>query len=189
MNSKPINIFLLLLAGGMFASCTPQHSFTYQARKQRLSEKIAISSGPSVSTGNTTSPPRASTISSFERVIAKAKTYLGTPHVLGGNGYEGIDCSGLMVASFSEAGISLPRTADGQAKMGIPVSIEKLKEGDLVFFSNPNEGKIVHVGVVSKVNQPKDITFIHASTSKGVREDKLFSNYWLGIYTKARRIL
>lgn len=121
-------------------------------------------------------------------VISEAKRYMGTPHRLGGMSKSGIDCSGLMIQSFKRVNISLPRSSSEQSRVGNQVSISNLKEGDLVFFS-PSASKISHVGVVSKVNSRNDIRFIHTSTSKGVREDNLFSDYWRRSFVRARRIL
>jgi len=122
-------------------------------------------------------------------VVSTAKSYLGTPHRLGGMSKSGIDCSGLMIQSFKKVDISLPRTSSEQSRVGQQVSISNLKEGDLLFFSL-SRNKISHVGVVSKVNtDANEIRFIHTSTSKGVREDNLYSDYWRKSFTKARRIL
>ncbi|MFI7118490.1 C40 family peptidase [Amycolatopsis sp. NPDC049868] len=74
---------------------------------------------------------------------------LGLPYVWGGNGPEagaaGFDCSGLTKASYDEAGISLPRTADTQFRALPPVPGEP-KLGDLVFYGNPST-RIHHVGL------------------------------------------
>lgn len=120
-------------------------------------------------------------------VLSTAKSYLGTPHVLGGMTKRGIDCSGLMIQSFKKVNINLPRLSSDQAKTGKKVSIKEVKEGDLLFFS-PSANKVSHVGVVSYVGR-NEIRFIHTSTSKGVREDDLFSDYWRKSFVRARRVL
>jgi cell wall-associated NlpC family hydrolase len=76
---------------------------------------------------------------------------LGLPYVWGGNGPDagaaGFDCSGLTKASYDDAGVALPRTADSQfrALPQVPVSQEP-QLGDLVFYGNPAT-KIHHVGL------------------------------------------
>jgi cell wall-associated NlpC family hydrolase len=124
----------------------------------------------------------------IDEIIVKAKTYLGTPHVMGGMTKKGIDCSGLIINSYNSIGITVPRVSRDQANTGIAVPFNKLEKGDLVFFHLPGATRITHVGMVSKV-EGGNVTFIHTSSSKGVREDNLFSNYWKPLLVKARRIL
>ena len=58
--------------------------------------------------------------SDMERVIANAKTYIGTSHVMGGLSYNGIDCSGLLYVSFQKNEIKgIPRIAQDFARLGI----------------------------------------------------------------------
>ncbi|MBT2612735.1 C40 family peptidase [Streptomyces sp. ISL-87] len=65
----------------------------------------------------------------------------------------GFDCSGLTQYAYSKAGISLPRTAAGQAEVGrrIPASAgyNALQPGDLIFFgySPTSNSTIHHVGI------------------------------------------
>lgn len=76
---------------------------------------------------------------------------LGLPYVWGGNGPDagaaGFDCSGLTKASYDDAGVGLPRTADTQfrALPQVPGGQEP-KLGDLVFYGNPAT-RIHHVGL------------------------------------------
>ncbi|WP_285746950.1 bifunctional lytic transglycosylase/C40 family peptidase [Lentzea sp. NBRC 105346] len=74
----------------------------------------------------------------------------GLPYVWGGNGPAGgdagFDCSGLTMAAYNAAGISLPRTAQTQYNAGplVPAN-EPLLPGDLVFYGTP--GNVHHVGL------------------------------------------
>jgi cell wall-associated NlpC family hydrolase len=83
--------------------------------------------------------------------------------------------------------LPLPRTADAQAQQGQPIK-GKLQPGDLVFFQEPKAKKITHVGIVSHT-AGEEVYFIHASTSKGVREDLLSDPHWKKRYVGARRLL
>lgn len=121
-------------------------------------------------------------------VIKTARSYTGTPYRYGGTSRSGIDCSGLLVRSFEAAGMSLPRTSKDQSKIGHEVSINELRPGDLVFFAAGRvKWKITHVGLVTDVRDLENIRFIHASSSKGVMEANLMSNYYRKIYRAARR--
>lgn len=77
----------------------------------------------------------------METVIAFAMAQLGDPYVWGGNGPNGWDCSGLVHAAFSSAGITITRTTRTLIHEGSPVGRSALARGDLVF---PNAG---HVGI------------------------------------------
>lgn len=123
-----------------------------------------------------------------QKVIKTAKSYIGTKYKFGGNDKKGIDCSGLICASYRSAGLELPRTSNEQSKIGKRVYIGELEEGDLVFFgATPGSKKITHVGVVSSVNGDK-VKFIHAATSTGVIENEI-DTYYRPRYIMATRPL
>ena len=123
-----------------------------------------------------------------QAIIGTARSYVGTPYRWGGTSKAGMDCSGLLVTSFKTAGIQLPRTAKEQSKMGKKVDLTQLKPGDLVFFSRkPRRRKVTHAGLVTKVYGKKDVRFIHASTSQGVIETNMFSDYYKKRIVRATR--
>lgn len=127
----------------------------------------------------------------IERVISTAREYLGTPYKYAGNSKAGIDCSGLTCKAYENIGIQLPRSAEEQIKVGRKVSMKDIQQGDLVFFKpSKNASSITHVGIIAKVSATrKDVTFIHASTSKGVIESQLFSTYWQPLIAGFVRII
>jgi cell wall-associated NlpC family hydrolase len=84
----------------------------------------------------------------------------------------------------------LPRTADAQALVGEKVKLADLKPGDLVFFATgKKKHEITHVGIVTVVKSKDNIKFIHASTSLGVVETDLFSDYYQKRFREARRVI
>jgi cell wall-associated NlpC family hydrolase len=91
-------------------------------------------------------------IQAMNAVAAAAINYAcgqrGLPYVWGGNGPQdgGFDCSGLTVAAYGAAGITLPRTADAQFRVGPRVlDGQPLLPGDLVFYGTATH--IHHVGL------------------------------------------
>lgn len=123
-----------------------------------------------------------------QKIISTARSFIGTPYKWGGTTRSGMDCSGLLVTSFRAAGLQLPRTSAEQSDFGRSVSIYQLQPGDLVFFAaNKRRGKITHVGMVTEVRGRDEVIFIHASSSLGVVEANLHSDYYRKIYRKAQR--
>ncbi|MEU5662795.1 C40 family peptidase [Streptomyces longwoodensis] len=75
--------------------------------------------------------------------VAYAYSKLGSPYVWGATGPNAFDCSGLVLAAYRSAGVSLPRTTYAQIDAGRRVSRSELRPGDLVFFYSG----ISHVGL------------------------------------------
>lgn len=82
----------------------------------------------------------------------------------------------------------MPRISWQQAEVGKEVRIREARPGDLIFFvtGKKGAGSINHAGIVTRV-RGDDVWFIHASTSKGVREDNLQTDYWRSALAKIMR--
>lgn len=100
-------------------------------------------------------------ITTAKAVLKTAEHFLGTPYLWGGKSSIGIDCSGLSQISFALNGYQLPRDAYQQAEIGLHVSFEQIKKGDLAFFKNADD-KITHVGIIYNTEE-KNIQIIHSS--------------------------
>ncbi|MFC4497524.1 NlpC/P60 family protein [Streptomyces ovatisporus] len=66
--------------------------------------------------------------------LSAAKSKIGAPYVWGATGPSSFDCSGLTSWAYSQAGVSLPRISQDQAKAGTQIGRGQLAPGDLVIF-------------------------------------------------------
>lgn len=121
----------------------------------------------------------------IENVIAYAKTFIGTPHAMGGTSKKGIDCSGLVMVVHQEFDVNLPHSSHEQGRYGTVIaSVDSIKRGDLLFYysSYNSSNFITHVGIYLG-----DGTFIHASAKSGVIITKISDTYWKSKYLFATR--
>ncbi len=115
--------------------------------------------------------------------VRVAKGFLGAPYRLGGSSIRGLDCSAFVKKIYEFFDVSLPRTAKEQARVGMSVSRDELKEGDLVFFNTRRA--YGHVGIYIGNNE-----FVHAAAGRQrmVRIDTLDKPYYNKRFVKAVRI-
>jgi cell wall-associated NlpC family hydrolase len=120
-----------------------------EARQAAFAQAQASRSAQRVSTGDTTQPPSSqgagapSGSSSASVAVSYALAQVGDPYVYGAAGPDSFDCSGLTMAAWAAAGVSIPHASSMQPGAGTPVSVSALLPGDLVFFYSP----ISHVGM------------------------------------------
>ena len=70
---------------------------------------------------------------------------VGKPYVWGATGPATYDCSGLMMAAFRSAGITLPRVSRQQFLAGGHVPVRQAQAGDLLFYAyDPNDPATIH---------------------------------------------
>ena len=113
------------------------------------------------------------------RVVSIAMSYLGVPYVWGGASPSGFDCSGLVMYSFEQLGVSLPHSSYAMWGYGTPVAQNQLEPGDIVFFDG-----LGHVGLYIGGGE-----FVNAPyTGSVVSVASLDSGWAAANYVGARRI-
>ena len=139
-----------------------------------------------LSTGSTAvSSSSSSSSSAGDRIVSKAKEYLGVPYVYGGTSPSGFDCSGFVYYVYQQCGYTITRTATTQNGNGRQVSRSDLQPGDIIIFYNSAKTAIGHSAIYIGNGQ-----FIHASSSGGrVMITNLSSTYYDTHFYSARRIV
>ena len=98
--------------------------------------------GSSGGGGGGTTRYRGPTGTQAEKAVAFAYAQLGKPYVFGASGPNSYDCSGLTMASWASAGISIPRTSFEQWGSLPHVPISQIQPGDILVFNGAG-----HVGL------------------------------------------
>ncbi|MBD9703805.1 C40 family peptidase [Streptomyces caniscabiei] len=86
--------------------------------------------------------------------VAAARSALGKPYVWGSTGPDGFDCSGLMVWSYGQAGVGLPRTSQAQRYAGAQVPLSEAQPGDLVTYRPDASHVGMYVGNGQVIHAP-----------------------------------
>jgi len=145
-----------------------------------------VESGRKVDSVQNTTPKSVSTSPGMKSIHSQLQQahheWRGTPHVLGGSGIRGVDCSSFTQIVFREYfGMELPRNTREQLSEGRGIRRNQISPGDLIFFRTSRRD--LHVGIAMKNGD-----FLHAASSTGVAISNLQENYWAGKYLGARRV-
>lgn len=114
----------------------------------------------------------------IERLISTGRKFKDVPYKVGGVDEKGMDCSGLLFRIYELEGYQIPRLSRDQSNFGLPVSLTDIQIGDWIFFRINKSLVVNHAGIVTATKGGFDVQFLHASLSKGVREDNLNNQYW-----------
>jgi cell wall-associated NlpC family hydrolase len=122
------------------------------------------------------------------QLVVNATENIGTRYRSGGTTKAGFDCSGLMICTFNNFDIKLPRSSIEQSRVGFKVGTEEAQKGDLIFFRTNGRRQINHVGMVVEVADG-EIKFVHSSTHGGVIISSTKEPYYQRTFTQVNRIL
>lgn len=107
--------------------------------------------------------------------------FSGAPYLWGGRTEWGVDCSGLVQATYAARGVLLPRDSDLQSVTGRAIPIapngEGYQAGDLLFFADGR--RVSHVALWAGAGR-----IVHAALSHG----GLVSDHLFGDSLAARRL-
>jgi cell wall-associated NlpC family hydrolase len=119
-------------------------------RQQAERRRVSRSSGrPPVLTGDA-----AASSSRAAAAVAAVRSAIGAPYVWGADGPHAFDCSGLTQWAYRQAGVALPRTAQGQRDAGRRVPLSQIRPGDLVVYRDDASHVAMYVGGGKVVHAP-----------------------------------
>ncbi|MCQ9184780.1 C40 family peptidase [Streptomyces sp. IBSBF 2953] len=161
------------------------------ARRQAAAQAVAGQESGGVPAGPGTGSPSASASApapaspadpsydaKAEKALAFARAQIGKPYVWGAVGPGSYDCSGLTLAAWKAAGVTLPRTTYDQANAGATVPLADARPGDLVFFYDDVSHVGVYVGNGMMIHAPKPGAY--------VREESIYYDGESGIHSVVR---
>ena len=125
---------------------TKKNTTTKKATTTTAKKTTTTTAAKTTATTSTTNSTKGTEIANY------AKKFVGKSYRMGGswNGelpYKATDCSGFTQGVYKHFGISLPRVARDQAKVGKKVSWNALQPGDLVFYSGNGGKSVTHVAI------------------------------------------
>ncbi len=208
---KGTNLALVYEAGGFYGVLMSDSSVGWVAKKsvRMIDYQVAITPTPGTALATAAStdpgeeippvddsaippaldaPPTDTTLPAnispqIYALLQEAFTYRGVPYVWGGVTRTGLDCSGFVGNVFRSQGVSLPRVAADQARVGQLVNWADLAPGDRLYFDMGRKGRVSHTGLYIGNGY-----FIHASTNHHqVDVDPLTKPSYLKALVCARR--
>jgi cell wall-associated NlpC family hydrolase len=133
-------------------------------------------------------PMTEENLSKADFLISKASENIGVRYRSGGTTNAGFDCSGLMINTFNQIELKLPRSSRDMAMYGTRIDKSQAQKGDLIFFATMGKGRVSHVGLVVEAVDD-EIKFIHSSTSSGVIISSTKEAYYAKRFVQVNRVL
>ena len=118
---------------------------------------LALAANLPTTPGTTTNPVAL-------KAVAFAKAQTGKPYKWAGVGPASYDCSGLVMTSYRNAGITTPRVAADQYGFGTSVPLDQAQRGDLLFYAMDltQPSTIYHVVIYMGAGQVLDAPYTGA---------------------------
>jgi cell wall-associated NlpC family hydrolase len=123
---------------------TKSHIATLLRNQKTILDSLTVQQQAAVQTGTinggggtTTVKYSGPTSTQAEKAVAFAFGQLGCPYVYGGTGpcADGFDCSGLAMAAWAYAGVTIPRDSYSQWAALPHIATSALEPGDLLFYN------------------------------------------------------
>ena len=124
-------------------------------------------------------------------LMDEAMSHIGARYRSGSKGPNAFDCSGFTSYVYRQlTGLNIGVSSRDQYAKNKPISRNEMQRGDLVFFTSPGSGRNVgHVGIVVDVDpMTYSFSFIHASSSEGVKVSNSNEGFYARRYVGARRV-
>ena len=143
-------IFSLFTGAVLFASCSGPKKVAVSDNTKNTSEKVTKNEHVREDKPTTLHQRQSKMLTTLQKKKESRPTklrkssrqrarLLGRPYKYGGMTRSGMDCSGLLINSFTVVKVNLPRSSEAQSKIGTQVKMNDLKPGDLVFFATGNK--------------------------------------------------
>lgn len=136
------------------AQATSQSAITSRSQAVRLPDALQIQMSPRVRTA-----------------VMFALNQVGKPYVWGSAGPSTFDCSGLTMAAYAAAGVTLPHSAYHQYDYGHHVAFNQMKPGDLMFFYSPIAHVTMYIGDGMMVSAPETGDVVKVISADSFRSD------------------
>jgi hypothetical protein len=159
----------------------PAQQFRYRYQLQ-LSTAQALLHSADLTSGTSAAPaaPAPPPVPVGQSALKVAMHFTGGGQS-GSNRDTGPTSSELVQYAYAQQGVQLPKVAAQQFDIGIPVSEQRLKPGDAVFFAEPG-GYVDHVGLYVGNGR-----FVTAATGGGVKLASIADPPFEGHYVGGRR--
>ncbi len=146
---------------------------------KKLDQMRLAAYGSSGGTGDLRPVPCPVTIPSSAHAVAIkfACEQIGKPYVFAADGPESYDCSGLTMAAWAKAGVSLPHNAKAQRAATPRISRAELMPGDLVFYYSDLHHVAMYAGKYNGVDW-----IVHASRSGVPLQMRKMDNGYINSY-------